>query len=92
MDAQEFTDVIQVCTDGSSLSEEVAAAEPVYLDMLCNYEEVDDGKGGVTGKGYRYLFFVVEDTYNGSTGNYGYEVNENEYVTFSELEVCVQAK
>lgn len=72
--------------------EEVAAAEPVYLDMLCNYEEVDDGKGGVTGKGYRYLFFVVEDTYNGSTGNYGYEVNENEYVTFSELEVCVQAK
>lgn len=72
--------------------EVVAEAEPVYLDMLCNYEEVDDGQGGVTGQSYRYLFFVIEDTYYGSTGNYGYEVNEGEYITFSELEVCVQAK
>ena len=59
------------------------AAEPVVLNMLCNY----------TGAEYRYLIFVVADTYSsGRWGNDEYEDNVKEYVSFNELEVCVNAE
>lgn len=60
---------------------ELAAAEPVVLKMLCNY----------SGDEYRYLIFVVEDTYN-DDNYYDPEVNKREYVSFNELEVCVKAE
>lgn len=61
---------------------DVMAAEPVILKMLCNY----------TGAKYRYLIFVVTDTYNyknkfNKVGN-----KSREYVTFNEMEVCVKAE
>ena len=63
--------------------EEMEAAEPVVLNMLCNY----------TGAEYRYLIFVVADTYSsGRWGNDEYEDNVKEYVSFNELEVCVNAE
>lgn len=62
---------------------EVEAADPIYLNMLCNY----------SGATYRYLFFVIEDTYNNATyGGSGEEGNIREYVTFQELEVYVKAE
>ena len=62
---------------------EVEAAEPVCLKMLCDY----------TGARYRYLIFVVEDTYDGyGEWGMGEEQNPREYVTFNELEVCVKAE
>ena len=62
--------------------EEMEAADPVILNMLCNY----------TGTAYRYLIFVVTDTYSsGRWANDEYEDNVKEYVSFNELEVCVKA-
>ena len=67
----------------SATEEEVEAAEPVCLEMLCNY----------TGAGYRYLIFVVEDTFDGYyMWNVDAERNGQEYVTFNEVEVCVKAE
>ena len=60
---------------------ELEAAEPVVLDMQCNY----------TGEQYQYLIFVVEDTFDSARWN-GQEENALEYVTFNELEVCVKAE
>ncbi len=57
------------------------AADPIVLNLLCNY----------TGTAYRYLIFVVEDTYDGNRWG-GQEENPFEYVTFDELEVCVKAE
>ena len=58
-------------------------AEPVYLEMLCNYSEST----------YRYLIFVVENTFQGGDWMGGeYEANGLEYVTFNELEVYVKAE
>lgn len=60
---------------------EVEAADPIVLEMLCDY----------TGVKYRYLIFVIGDTFNSDRfGNY--EDNPNEYITFNELEVCVRAE
>ena len=62
---------------------EVAAAEPVVLEMLCNYSEAS----------YQYLVFVVEDTFDGRDLRFEYvELNGQEYVTFNELEVFVKAE
>ena len=63
--------------------EELAAAEPCVLKMLCNY----------SGESYQYLIFVVEDTYPGrGDGGYYVEGNQRGYVTFNELEVFVKAE
>lgn len=62
----------------SATDAEVEAAEPVFLDMLCNY----------TGAKYRYLIFVVTDTYDAYQG----EKNTEEYITFNELEVFIKAE
>lgn len=56
------------------------AAEPVTLEMKCNY----------TGEKFRYVFFEVYDTYNSQRYNLDYEENGDEYVTFDELEVYVK--
>ncbi len=61
--------------------EEVEKAEPVLLNMECNY----------SGESFQYLFFVIEDTYDSARWN-GFEENPTEYVTFNELEVCVKAE
>ena len=70
----------------TATDEELEAAEPVLLEMLCNY----------TGEEYRYLFFIVEDTFNSTRYSYyypdGYEENPEEYVTFAEMEVSVKAE
>lgn len=67
----------------SKTREELEKAEPVVLNMLCNY----------TGATYRYLIFVVTDTYcSNRWGNEYYEDNTREYITINELEVCVQAE
>lgn len=58
--------------------EDFKKAEPVVLNMPCNY----------FGKAYRYLFFIVEDTFD-SENVYTPENNTLEYVTINELEVCV---
>lgn len=58
---------------------EILSMTPIYLDLLCNY----------SGDSYRYLIFVVNDTYD-STAWYGREMNQSEYITFNELEVCVK--
>lgn len=60
---------------------EVEAANPVVLNMLCNY----------SGDAYRYLIFVVEDTYDGNRWGGG-EENPWEYITINELEVCIKAE
>ena len=62
---------------------ELDAADPVCLEMLCNY----------TGEAYRYLIFVVEDTFDG-VGMFliDEEQNGQEYITFNELEVSVKAE
>jgi hypothetical protein len=84
--AQRTDDLYSKGTDKDYLEAtdaEVEAADPIYLNMLCNY----------TGTPYRYLFFVVEDTYNSSKfGGEGEERNIREYVTFHELEVYVEAE
>lgn len=60
------------------------AAEPISLEMKCNY----------FGEAFRYVFFIVEDTWmskrNQSQFPYGYEENAKEYITFDELEVFVK--
>lgn len=60
------------------------AADPISLDMKCNY----------LGKAFRYVFFIIEDTYMSHRWSnnypYGYEDNANEYITFDELEVFVK--
>ena len=60
------------------------AAEPISLEMKCNY----------FGEAFRYVFFIVEDTWmsNRWTTYYpnGYEENAKEYITFDELEVFVK--
>lgn len=61
--------------------EDVEAADPVVLNMLCNY----------SGEAYRYLIFVVHDTYD-SYRWLGQEENPREYVTINELEVCIKAE
>lgn len=66
----------------SKTDAEIEAVDPVCLDMLCNY----------SGNSYRYLIFVVEDTYDGELYNASYEKNRYEYITFSELKVCVKAE
>lgn len=74
----------EVWGDGSYLTESdetVEAAEPVVLNMLCNY----------SGERYRYLIFVVEDTYDGRRWA-GSEENTRQYITINELEVCVKAE
>ena len=52
--------------------------------MKCNY----------LGKAFRYVFFIIEDTYMSHRWSnnypYGYEDNANEYITFDELEVFVK--
>ena len=62
---------------------EVEAAEQVVLEMLCNYSETT----------YRYLIFVVEQTYYGR-GEYAMwdDQNPRKYITFNELEVFVKAE
>ena len=71
---------------GSASDEEIAAADPVVLRMLCNY----------TGDTYRYLILVVDDTYRsnrwGSQYPNGYEENADGYLTFDEMEVYVLAE
>ena len=49
--------------------------------MLCNY----------SGDAYRYLIFVVEDTFDSANWG-GREVNLREFVSFNELEVFVKAE
>lgn len=65
---------------------EFNAASPIILRMLCNY----------TGKTFRYLILVVEDTYlSNRWGNQyplGYEENAKEFITFDEIEVLVKAE
>lgn len=60
------------------------AAGSISLDMKCNYYN----------EAYRYVFFIVEDTWMSSRWQnqypYGYEENANEYITFDELEVFVK--
>lgn len=60
------------------------AADPIVLKMSCNY----------TGEAFRYVFFVVEDTYCShrwqNTYPLGFEDNFDEYVTFDEIEVFVK--
>ena len=60
------------------------AADPISLDMKCNY----------SGEAFRYIFFIVEDTWMSSRWSnqypYGFEENANEYITFDELEVFVK--
>ena len=60
------------------------AADPISLEMKCNY----------FGEAFRYVFFIVEDTWmsNRWTTYYpnGYEENAKEYITFDELEVFVK--
>lgn len=61
--------------------EAFAAVPPIQLRMMCNY----------TGEEFQHLILVVDDT--PSTMNYyNAEQNPNEYVTFDELEVVVQAE
>lgn len=63
---------------------EFEAADPISLDMKCNY----------LGEAYRYIFFIVEDTWMSTRYLYqypnGYEENSKEYITFDELEVFVK--
>lgn len=67
----------------TATDEQLNAATPVYLEMLCNYSEST----------YRYLIFVVENTFQGGDWMGGeYEANGLEYVTFNELEVYVKAE
>ena len=60
------------------------SADPISLDMKCNY----------SGEAFRYVFFIVEDTWPShrwaNQYPYGYEENANEYITFDELEVFVK--
>lgn len=57
------------------------AADPICLEMKCNY----------SGEAFRYVFFIVEDTYcSNRWGNPIYEENHLEYITFDELEVFVK--
>lgn len=60
------------------------AADPISLDMKCNY----------SGEAFRYVFFIVEDTWPSNRYSdqypYGYEQNPDEYITFDELEVFVK--
>ena len=65
-----------------STIEDIAATDPVCLDMRCNY----------TGDSYRYLIFVIEDTFNYPRWGVLREENPLEYVTFNELEVSVKAE
>ena len=58
---------------------EILAADPVVLSMLCHY----------SGESFRYLIFVVEDTYDASNGD---DSNTRQFVSFNELEVCVKAE
>lgn len=60
--------------------EALNASDPVVLNMLCNY----------TGAKFRYLIFVVKDTFDSQRWN-GWEENPYGYVTINELEVCVKA-
>jgi len=55
------------------------AADPISLDMKCTY----------FGEAYRYIFFVVEDTWN-SVRYSDNDDNTREYITFDELEVFVK--
>lgn len=67
----------------SATEDELKAAQPVCLEMLCNY----------TGANYRYLIFVVEDTFDGYyMWNVDAERNGQEYITFNELEICVKSE
>lgn len=60
------------------------AADPISLEMKCNY----------TGEAFRYVFFIVEDTWpsyrNPNKNPNGAEENPYEYITFDELEVFVK--
>lgn len=60
------------------------AAEPISLEMKCNYYN----------EAYRYVFFIVEDTWMSRRWQgdypYGFEENASEYITFDELEVFVK--
>ena len=59
-------------------------ADPISLEMKCNY----------FGEAFRYVFFIVEDTWMSNNKSYmypnGYEENVREYITFDELEVFVK--
>lgn len=59
--------------------EEIEMADPVVLNMLCNY----------TGEKFRYLIFVIEATFEGGRTM---GANIREYITIDELEVCVKAE
>ena len=66
----------------NTTEEEARNAEPVVLNLLLNY----------TGEPYKYIIFIVEDTYCSNRWNEdAWEENSNGYVTFNEVEVCVQA-
>lgn len=65
--------------------------DPVCLDMLCNYNEDANGEP----LKFQYLIFVVEDTYNLNAKpiwETSVDCNDNEFVSFHELEVCVRAE
>lgn len=55
------------------------AADPISLNMKCTY----------FGEAYRYIFFIVEDTWDSGRWS-GSEENAREYITFDELEVFVK--
>lgn len=84
-----FSDYSQGPVDSKSAfkgkeDKEFDAADPITLDMKCNY----------SGEAYRYVFFIVEDTWMShrwpTRYPYGYEENTKEYITFDELEVFVK--
>lgn len=56
---------------------EIELAEPAYLEI----------KFPADGKTYRFLKFIVKDTF---IGNFDYMTNPSKYVTFHELEVYVK--
>ncbi|WP_222621126.1 DUF4959 domain-containing protein [Butyricimonas hominis] len=64
--------------------QEFEEAEPISLDMKCNF----------FGEAFRYVFFVVEDTWTSNNQGWMYpngcEENLMEYITFDELEVFVK--
>lgn len=77
----------------SPTQEDIDNTDPVYLDMLCNYN-VDAAGNPLR---FQYLIFVVEDTYNVRDGSKpvwesSIDLNNGEYVSFHELEVCVRAE
>lgn len=77
----EFGPVDRLDAFKNKSDEDFEKADPISLDMKCLY----------SGEAYRYVFFVVEDTWCSERwGNPYYEENAKEYITFDELEVFVK--